>query len=134
MKTIIRIQKNDKNYLTSSQNDNNDLVFLTNTPTQAEFLPHSLKQVERGIGLYMNIDKTEFMCFNQDGVISEFNGKPLKLVDQFTYLGSNISSTESDVNIGISKVWTAIERLSIIWKFDHCRQNVNSSKFSSYQY
>ena len=69
-------------------------------------------------GLYMNSDKTEFMCFNQDSVISLLDGKPLKLVDEFTYLGSNISSTESDVNIVIGKAWTAIDRLMIIWKSD----------------
>ena len=37
-----------------------------------------------------------------------------KLANPFTYLGINISSTESDVNIG--KAWTAIDSLSIIWK------------------
>ena len=45
----------------------------------------------------------EFMYFKQDGDISTLNGKPLKLVDQFTYLGSNITSTESDVNILVGK-------------------------------
>ena len=39
----------------------------------------------------------------------------MKLVDQFTYLGSNISSTESDVNMRISKTQTANDRL---WKSD----------------
>ena len=39
------------------------------------------------------------------------NGKPLELVDQFIYLGSNISSTEIDVDICIGKPWTAIDRL-----------------------
>ena len=39
------------------------------------------------------------MYFNQDGPISSFNGKPLKKVDQFIYLSSNISSTESNVNM-----------------------------------
>ena len=34
------------------------------------------------------------------------------------YLGSCISSTESDVNICLVKVWTASDRLSIIWKSD----------------
>ena len=34
------------------------------------------------------------MCFKQ--VISTLSGKPLKLADQFTYLGSNISSIERD--------------------------------------
>ena len=32
-----------------------------------------------------------------------------KVVDQFTYLGRNISSTESDVNIRLTKAWNAIE-------------------------
>ena len=39
-----------------------------------------------------------------------------KLVDKFTYLG--ISSTESDINMRTVKTWTAIDRLSIIWKSD----------------
>ena len=36
----------------------------------------------------------------------------------YIYLGSNISSTESDVNICIGKAWNAIDWLSIIWKSD----------------
>ena len=35
------------------------------------------------------------------------------------YLGSNISSTESLVNIRIGKEWTAIDRLSNIQKSNH---------------
>ena len=46
------------------------------------------------------------------------HGKPLKFVDKVTYLGSSISSTESDVNIRIGKLWTLIFRLSIIRKSD----------------
>ena len=44
------------------------------------------------------------------------NGKLLKLVDQFTYLCSSISSTESDVNICMGKAWITIDRLLTIWK------------------
>ena len=40
----------------------------------------------------------------------------LKLVDRFTYFGSNISSTETDVNTPFVKVWNAIDELSIIRK------------------
>ena len=58
------------------------------------------------------------MCFKRDGAISTLNGKFLKLVDHFTYLGSNILSTESNVNIRIVEAWTAIDRLWIIWKSD----------------
>ena len=66
----------------------------------------------------MNSYKTNFMCFNPYGAFSSLNGKPLKLVYQFKYLGSNISFTGSDVNISIGKALTGIDRLLIIWKFD----------------
>ena len=56
----------------------------------------------------MNLDKTEFIFFNQDGTISSLNGKLLKLVVQFIYLGSNISSAERDVSIHIGIGWIAI--------------------------
>ena len=58
------------------------------------------------------------MCFKQKGANPTLSGKPLKLVDQFTYLVSNISSTEIDVNICLAKAWNDIEKLSIIWKSD----------------
>ena len=38
-------------------------------------------------------------------------------MDQFTYLESNISSTESYVNKHIGTTWNAIDRLSIEWKY-----------------
>ena len=43
---------------------------------------------------------------------------PLKLVDKFTYLGSSVESTEKDIETRLAKAWTAINRLSIIWKSD----------------
>ena len=46
------------------------------------------------------------------------SGTPLKLVDRFTYLGSNVASTEKDIDTRLTKAWTAINRLSIIWKSD----------------
>ena len=39
------------------------------------------------------------MSFKREGTISTLSGKVLKLTDQFTYIGNNISSTEIDVNI-----------------------------------
>ena len=55
---------------------------------------------------------------NQTGDISTLDGTPLKLVDKFTYLGSSVSSTEKDIDSRLTKAWTAIDRLSIIWKSD----------------
>ena len=58
------------------------------------------------------------MCYNQTGDISTLDGTPLKLVDKFTYLGSSVGSTEKDIDTRLTKAWTAINRLSIIWKSD----------------
>ena len=58
------------------------------------------------------------MCCNQTGDISILKGTPLKLVDKFTYLGSSVESTEKDIDTRLTKAWTAINRLSIIWKSD----------------
>ena len=58
------------------------------------------------------------MCFNQRCDISTLKGGPLKLVDKFTYLGNDISSTDNDINMRLAKAWTAIESLSVIWKSD----------------
>ena len=58
------------------------------------------------------------MCFKQDGAISTLNAKSPKLGDQFTYLSSIISSTESNVNRHIRKTSSAIDRLLSIGKSD----------------
>ena len=96
----------------------NDIALLVNTPNQAETLLHSLERAAAGIGLHVNAHKTEYMCYNQTGDISTLDGTSLKLVDKFTYLGSSVSSTEKDIDTRLTKALTAIDRLSIIWKYD----------------
>ena len=95
-----------------------DIAILANTPNQAETLLHSLKRAATGIGLHVSAHKTEYMCYNQTGDISTLGGTPLKLLDKFTYLGSSVSSTEKDIDTRLTKAWTAIDRLSIIWRSD----------------
>ena len=92
-----------------------DIVLLTNTPTQAETL---LEWAAAGICLHVNAHKTEYMHFNQSGDISTLNGSSLKLVDKFTYLGSSVLSIKKDIDTQLAKAWTAIDRLSVIWKSD----------------
>ena len=74
-----------------------DIALLANTPAQAKTLLHSLEQADAGIGLNVNTHKTEYMCLNETDDISTLNS--LKLVDKFTYLGSSVSSTETDINM-----------------------------------
>ena len=73
------------------------------TPAQDKSLLYGLEQAAKGIGLDVDSDKTEFMCFKQDDTVSTLDGKPLKFVDHFTYLNSNISFTKSDAKIHIGK-------------------------------
>ena len=70
---------------------------------QAETLLHSLDQAAAGIGLHVYAHKTEYMCFNQRGDITTLNGSSLKLVDKFAYLGSSVSSTDTDINTRLAK-------------------------------
>ena len=56
-----------------------DIALLANTPAQAKTLLHSLEQAAGGIGLHVNADKTEYMCFNQRGDISTLKGEPVYL-------------------------------------------------------
>ena len=114
-------KKRSRRYPATTITDANyadDIAILANTPNQAETLLHSLERSVAGIGLYVNAHKTEYMCYNQTGDISTLEGTPLKLVDKFTYLGSSVSSTEKDIDTRLTKAWTAINRLLIIWKSD----------------
>ena len=62
--------------------------------------------------------QNEYMYLNQTGNIYTLGGSSLKIVDKFTSLGSSVSSTETDINTRLTKAWTAIDKLSIIWKSD----------------
>ena len=94
------------------------IAILANTPNQAETQLHSLERAAAGISLHVNAPKTEYMCFNQTDDISTLGRSTLKLLDKIPYLGSSVSSTEKDINTRLTKAWTAIDMLSVIWKSD----------------
>ena len=96
----------------------NDIVILANAPAQAETPLHSLEWAATGIGLHVNAHKIEYMSFNQTVDISTLNSSSQKLVDKFTYLRSSVSSTMTDIDMRLTKAWTAINKLSVIWKSD----------------
>ena len=114
-------KKRSRRYLAKPFIDANytdDIALLANAPDQAETLLHSLEWAIAGISLHVNAYKTEYMCFYQTGDISTLNCSSLKLVDEFTYLRSSVSSTKTDTDTRLAKAWTAIKRLSVIWKSD----------------
>ena len=131
--SIHKIRENGRRYPEKTITDANyadDIAILVNTPNQAETLLHSLERPAAGISLHVNAHKTEYMRYNQTGDISTLDGSSLKLVDKFTYLGSSVSSTEKDIDTWLTKAWTAIDRLSIIWKSD-LTDKIKSSFFQA---
>ena len=109
-------KKRSRGYPAKTITNGDDIAILANTPNQAETLLHSLELAAAGIGLHVNAHKTEYMCYNHTCNISTLDGTSLKLVDEFTYVGSSVSSTEKDIDTRLTKAWAAIDRLSIIWK------------------
>ena len=90
-----------------------DIALLANTPTQAETLQHSLERAAGCIGFHVNADN-EYKWFNKKGDITTLNDSSLKLVDKFPYLGSSVSSTNTNINTRLAKTWIAINRPSVI--------------------
>ena len=93
-----------------------DLALLSDTVEEATKLLHLVEEAASEIGLYINAGKTEFICYNEEGEIKLRNGTNIKPVKEFVYLGSNIQSTERDIEIRKAKAWSALDGLTIIWK------------------
>ena len=96
-------------------------AFLANTPTQAETLQYGLEREVAGIGLHINTDKTEYMCFDQRGDFFTLNGSFLKRVDKFTNLESSVSSTEKDINTRLAnlKIWRSSVIFGVIYSYQY---------------
>ena len=64
-----------------------------------------------------------FYSSSQQGSINNCLPAPLRwnrigYLYKFTYLGSSVSSTETNIDTRQAKAWTAIDRLSVVWKSD----------------
>ncbi|CAM1311015.1 Uncharacterised protein r2_g2141 [Pycnogonum litorale] len=106
-----------------------DLAVLADVLKYATFLLHSIERTSKEIGLYLNADKTEFICLNQDASegMKSLNGDKIKQVEDFRYLGSYIATTAQDVNIRLGKAWGALNQLDKIWKSnlpDNLKRNI----------
>ena len=80
----------------------------------------------------LNIYFIQIFSFPEVGIhflTDSLSGKLLKLVEQFTYLDSNISSSEINFNIHIAKRLTATDKLSVICQSDLS----NKIKWNSFQ-
>ena len=95
-----------------------DIALISNSLFNAQCLLQSLEQASNCVGLYLNESKTEYVnkCMSDsDFVIKSLNNTLLKMVSDYVYLGSYISSSEKDFMTRKGKAWTACNALHKIW-------------------
>ena len=63
-----------RRYSTQTITDADDMALLANTPTPGESQLHNLGHAVGYIGVHVNADKTEYICFNQKGDLSTLYG------------------------------------------------------------
>ncbi len=75
----------------------------------------ALKTTASSVGLEINTEKTEQMRLSQPADNTptplHIDGQPIKIVDDFKYLGSYVGSTDKDVNNRIALAWGAFNKL-----------------------
>ena len=105
-----------------------ELELLPNTAALIESLLTSLEQATGRIGVFVNKNQKEFMSFKPEGAISNLNVRPLKLIDEFRCLGSNILSTEI---YGLYGGWGTV-LMPILSTYPQRRRGVQSADDQSY--
>ena len=95
-----------------------DLAIITDKTSEAIILLHKIEKTTKEICLSINTGKTKFISINQgiNEVIKSLNGKNIKEVSDFKYIGSYIQSTEKYINIRLAKSWAALNEMKSIWK------------------
>ena len=95
-----------------------DIALISESLVNAQSLLQSLEQASNCVGLYLNEKKTEYMnkCNNDsDFIIKTIQDKLLKMVSDYVYLGSYISSSEKDFLTRKGKAWAACNAMNKIW-------------------
>ena len=93
-----------------------DLTITSDNLQNATKLLHSIEEAAQETGLYINPKKTKFITYNVEGQMSSLSGSKIKHVSSFVYLGSNIHSTNKDIEVRKAKAWSALSGLNKIWK------------------
>ena len=98
-----------------------DIALLENENSQAQKQLDALRNSAATVGLEINVLKTEQMRLNQPLISSSpppppllIDDQPIKIVDEFKYLGSYMGSTDKDVHNRIALAWVAFTKLKPI--------------------
>jgi hypothetical protein len=99
-----------------------DIALLERFTSIANEQLRKLSEEARQVGLVINIDKTEYMTFNQPENQQQniiLDNQKLKQVTDFQYLGSRMSSSLIDFNRRRGLAWAAFWKLEKIWRAQH---------------
>ena len=95
-----------------------DIALISEEIEQAQEMLTCVETETLRIGLHLNEKKTEVMAFGPIPLIKikTKNGKELKYVVDFKYLGGRMVSSEKDLEIRKALAWSACNKLKTIWK------------------
>lgn len=95
-----------------------DIALISEQIEQAQELLNRVESEAAGVGLIANAKKTKIMAFNHNTKpeIKTSDSSTLEIVEEFLYLGSNVSSTKADIKRRIALAWSASNKLHKIWK------------------
>ena len=95
-----------------------DIALISEQVKQAQTLLDRVETAAAAIGLMANPKKTKMMTFNCPSKIDikTSDGSILEEVDDFTYLGSLVSSSRADIAKRIGLAWAAHNKMSRIWR------------------
>ena len=97
-----------------------DIALLSSTKQHSQEKSQLLNTYAKQTGLNINRKKTQVMCINAANTTPvTIEGEPLELVEDFTYLGSNISKEDGakkDIEARLNKARGTFSRLRNVWK------------------
>ena len=94
-----------------------DIALLDSSEDGAREHLNCLSEQAKYVGLHVNMDKTKFMSVppTKNDIILPDN-TVLQQVDEFRYLGSMMSSAQTDLKVRKSQAWAAYWSMKTIWR------------------
>lgn len=100
-----------------------DIILLSENPTKLNIMINELLRVSKNVGLEMNLNKTKVMT-NDKATPILVNNTPLEYVQEYTYLGKQISfKTERNIE-------ELDKRIATTWKKFWAHKDIFKSKLS----
>jgi len=102
-----------------------DIALVSSTVENAQFMLQCIEREALKVGLKLNQKKTEYIIVGKDidksQLIYAKNG-PIKLVEDFKYLGSWLMRSQKDFEVRKAIAWSAATKMCKIWRSNLSRE------------